>query len=325
MARVIYIVVPCYNEEEVLYETAKRLNIKMGQMINKGLIATTSKVIFVDDGSKDNTWQIIEGLHEKNSRFGGIKLSTNRGHQNALFAGLMEVRKYADAVISIDADLQDDIEVMDEMINKFLEGNDIVYAVRSARKTDTIFKRFTAETFYKIMKGLGANIVFNHADYRLMSKRALEGLAAFKEVNLFLRGLVPMVGYQHDTVTYERAERFAGKSKYPLKKMLFFAFEGITSLTTKPIKLITLLGTTIFGISIVMVIYSFIRYLNGQVVQGWTSMAISIWALGGIQLISIGVIGEYIGKIYLETKGRPRYIIEKFLGEADEQGEEKEE
>ena len=318
MAKVIYIVVPCYNEEEVLHETAKRLNIKIGQLINKGMIANTSKVIFVDDGSKDNTWQIIEELHEKNSRFGGIKLSSNRGHQNALFAGLMEVKEYADAVISIDADLQDDIEVMDEMINKYLVGNDIVYAVRSARETDTIFKRFTAETFYKVMKYLGANIVFNHADYRLMSKRALEGLGKFKEVNLFLRGLVPMVGYQFDIVTYERAERFAGKSKYPLKKMLFFAFEGITSLTTKPIKLITLLGTTIFGISIIMVIYSFIRYLNGQVVQGWTSMAISIWALGGIQLISIGVIGEYIGKIYLETKGRPRYIIEKFLCEVDE-------
>lgn len=310
---ILYMAIPCYNEEEVLHETAKRLEEKYYELKKNGKISDKSRVVFIDDGSRDRTWEIIEELHEQNEMFSGIKLSRNRGHQNALLCGLMTVRELADAVISMDADLQDDINAIDGMIDKYIEGCDVVYGVRSARTTDTFFKRFTAEGFYKLMNMMGANIVFNHADFRLMSKRALEGFSEFKEVNLFLRGIVPMVGYKSDIVTYERAERFAGESKYPLKKMLAFAFEGITSLSTKPIKLITGIGFIIFAVSIVMVIYNIIRFFMGATVPGWASLAVSIWALGGIQLISIGLIGEYIGKIYLESKHRPRYIVEKFI------------
>lgn len=310
---ILYMAIPCYNEEEVLHETAKRLEEKYYELKKNGKISDKSRVVFIDDGSRDRTWEIIEELHEQNEMFSGIKLSRNRGHQNALLCGLMTVRELADAVISMDADLQDDINAIDGMIDKYIEGCDVVYGVRSARTTDTFFKRFTAEGFYKLMNMMGANIVFNHADFRLMSKRALEGFSEFKEVNLFLRGIVPMVGYKSDIVTYERAERFAGESKYPLKKMLAFAFEGITSLSTKPIKLITGIGFIIFAVSIIMVIYNIIRFFMGATVPGWTSLAVSIWALGGIQLISIGLIGEYIGKIYLESKHRPRYIVEKFI------------
>lgn len=310
---ILYMAIPCYNEEEVLHEKAKRLEEKYYELKKNEKISDESRVVFIDDGSRDKTWKIIEELHEQNEMFSGIKLSRNRGHQNALLCGLMTVRKLADAVISMDADLQDDINAIDGMIDKYMEGCDVVYGVRSARKTDTFFKRFTAEGFYKLMNMMGANIVFNHADFRLMSKRALEGFSEFKEVNLFLRGIVPMVGYKSDIVTYERAERFAGESKYPLKKMLAFAFEGITSLSTKPIKLITGIGFIIFAVSIVMVIYNIIRFFMGATVPGWASLAVSIWALGGVQLISIGLIGEYIGKIYLESKHRPRYIVEKFI------------
>lgn len=310
---ILYMAIPCYNEEEVLHETAKRLEEKYYELKKNGKISDESRVVFIDDGSRDRTWEIIEELHEQNEMFSGIKLSRNRGHQNALLCGLMTVRELADVVISMDADLQDDINAIDGMIDKYTEGCDVVYGVRSARTTDTFFKRFTAEGFYKLMNMMGANIVFNHADFRLMSKRALEGFSEFKEVNLFLRGIVPMVGYKSDIVTYERAERFAGESKYPLKKMLAFAFEGITSLSTKPIKLITGIGFIIFAVSIIMVIYNIIRFFMGATVPGWTSLAVSIWALGGVQLISIGLIGEYIGKIYLESKHRPRYIIEKFI------------
>ena len=313
MNSILYMAIPCYNEEEVLHETAKRLEEKYYELKKNGKISDKSRVVFIDDGSRDRTWEIIEEIHEQNEMFSGIKLSRNRGHQNALLCGLMTVRELADAVISMDADLQDDINAIDGMIDKYIEGCDVVYGVRSARTTDTFFKRFTAEGFYKLMNMMGANIVFNHADFRLMSKRALEGFSEFKEVNLFLRGIVPMVGYKSDIVTYERAERFAGESKYPLKKMLAFAFEGITSLSTKPIKLITGIGFIIFAVSIVMVIYNIIRFFMGATVPGWASLAVSIWALGGIQLISIGLIGEYIGKIYLESKHRPRYIIEKFI------------
>ena len=313
MNSILYMAIPCYNEEEVLHETAKRLEEKYYELKKNGKISDESRVVFIDDGSRDRTWEIIEELHEQNEMFSGIKLSRNRGHQNALLCGLMTVRELADAVISMDADLQDDINAIDGMIDKYTEGCDVVYGVRSARTTDTFFKRFTAEGFYKLMNMMGANIVFNHADFRLMSKRALEGFSEFKEVNLFLRGIVPMVGYKSDIVTYERAERFAGESKYPLKKMLAFAFEGITSLSTKPIKLITGIGFIIFAVSIIMVIYNIIRFFMGATVPGWTSLAVSIWALGGIQLISIGLIGEYIGKIYLESKHRPRYIVEKFI------------
>lgn len=319
MKKILYLVVPCYNEEEVLYETARQLVNKLQGMINDGLISEESKITFVNDGSRDKTWEIIEELHKRHKLISGINLSRNRGHQNALLAGLMTVKEDADMVVSLDADLQDDINAIEGMIEKYKEGYDVVYGVRSARTTDTFFKRFTAEGFYKLMNAMGANIVFNHADYRLMSRRALQGLDEFKEVNLFLRGIVPMVGYKHDIVTYERAERFAGESKYPLKKMLAFAFEGITSLSTKPIKLITGLGATVLFISIMMIIYYIIRYFTGNTVEGWASIAVGIWAFGGIQLMSIGLIGEYVGKIYLESKQRPRFIIDKFINDKGEQ------
>lgn len=309
----LYIVVPCYKEQEVLPETARRLQQKMESLITAGTIHPQSRVVFVNDGSTDNTWQLIQQLHEQNPLFEGINLSCNRGHQNALLAGLMTVKEHADMTISMDADLQDDIDAVDEMVKKYYGGCDIVYGVRSKRATDTWFKRTTAEAFYHVMEGLGARVVFNHADYRLMSRRALEGLAQFKEVNLFLRGLVPLVGYPSDIVYYERHERFAGESKYPLKKMLSFAFEGITSLTTKPIRLIMMLGFGIFAISLCMMLYFIVQFFMGNTVQGWASLGVSIWALGGIQLLAIGVIGEYIGKIYLETKERPRFIVEQYL------------
>lgn len=296
MKNKLYLVIPCYKEEAVLPETAKRLQQKMKNLINNQTISATSKVVFVNDGSTDHTWEIIQQLHKDNSLFEGINLSRNRGHQNALLAGLMTVKDYADVTISMDADLQDDIDAIDVMLDKYYNGCDIVYGVRSKRETDTWFKRTTAEGFYKVMDWLGAKVVFNHADYRLMSRRALEGLAEFKEVNLFLRGLVPMVGYPSDIVYYERHERFAGESKYPLKKMLSFAFEGITSLSTKPIKMIMALGISIFFISLCMLAYFFIRFLTGNTVAGWASLAVSVWALGGLQLLAIGVIGEYMEK-----------------------------
>lgn len=312
---ILYIVVPCYNEEEVLSETSKRLKVKLNQLIENKVISDKSKIAFVDDGSKDKTWSIIERLHNEDSLFSGIKLSRNKGHQNALLAGLMTVKNDADITISMDADLQDDINAIDEMLEKYKQGCEIVYGVRKARKKDTFFKKTSAEGFYKVMRLMGADIVFNHADYRLMSKRALEGLEGFKEVNLFLRGMVPMVGYKSDKVYYEREERFAGESKYPLKKMLSFAFEGITSLSTEPIKMITKLGIFIFLVSIIMLIYSVVRYFNGNTVSGWASLIVSIWAIGGLILFSIGIIGEYIGKVYLETKKRPRFIIETYLND----------
>ncbi|MCQ2327212.1 MAG: glycosyltransferase family 2 protein [Bacteroidales bacterium] len=305
----LYIVVPCYNEKEVLHETAKRLKEKLSSLVAKDIISKESRILFVNDGSKDNTWKIIQDLHQKDKVFCGLCLSRNRGHQNALLAGLMTAKDYADIVISMDADLQDDINAVDAMIEKYQQGADIVYGVRSSRENDTFFKRNTALGFYKFMELLGADTVYNHADYRLMSKRALEGLAEFNEVNLFLRGLVPMVGYKSDIVTYERGERFAGESKYPLKKMISFAIDGITSLSIKPITLITRLGVIIFLVSLVMLIYTIIRHFTGHTITGWSSLIISIWMLGGLQLFAIGVIGEYIGKIYLESKHRPRYII----------------
>ena len=309
----LFIAVPCYNEEEVLPESSARLYDKMNQMIARGVISNDSRIVFIDDGSKDKTWEIIEKLHAHDPMFSGIKLSRNRGHQNALMCGLMTLKDEADAVISIDADLQDDINVFDEMVKKYEEGCDVVYGVRSKRETDTFFKRVTAEGYYKILDRMGAKVIFNHADFRLMSKRALEAFSEYKEVNLFLRGMVPLIGFKSDIVTYERSERLAGESKYPLKKMLALAWEGITSLSTKPIKLVTRLGTVIFLISIVMLIYFFIRFLIGATVAGWASLAVSVWAIGGLQLLAIGVIGEYIGKIYLETKHRPRFTVETYL------------
>ncbi len=309
----LYLVVPCYNEEEVLGETSARLKEKMEALIQAERISRESRVLFVDDGSKDATWEIIRDLHASDPLFLGVKLSRNRGHQNALLAGLSVAQKHCDAAISLDADLQDDINAIDDMVDRYLEGYDVVYGVRSSRKKDSFFKRTTAQGFYRTLRLLGVESVYNHADYRLMSRRALEGLSSFREVNLFLRGLVPMVGYKSTTVTYERGERFAGKSKYPLKKMLSFAFEGITSLSVKPIRMIASLGFLIFLLSLGFLIYALIRHLGGYTVSGWTSLSISIWALGGIQLLAIGIIGEYIGKIYLETKHRPAFLIEEEL------------
>ena len=311
--KTIYFVVPCYNEQEVLPETSKRLLQKLESLIENCKISQESRIVFVDDGSRDDTYSIISKLHQQDERFCGIKLSRNRGHQNALLAGLMTVKDKCDAAISLDADLQDDIDVIDAFIDKFLEGCDVVYGVRSSRKTDTGFKRTTALAFYKLMLFLGVEMVYNHADYRLMSSRALNALSDFKEVNLFLRGIVPLVGFKSATVSYERHERFAGESKYPLKKMLAFAIDGITSFSVKPIRMVFGLGVIIFLCSILVLIYSFIRWLCGHTVTGWTTTILSIWALGGIQLLSLGLVGEYIGKIYKEVKARPKFIIDETL------------
>ncbi|MBQ3551011.1 MAG: glycosyltransferase family 2 protein [Clostridia bacterium] len=304
-------VIPCYNEEEVLLETAARLSEKYDKLIFDGKISSDSRIVFVDDGSKDRTWAIISRLSKENVYFEGLKLSRNRGHQNALLAGLLTVKDKFDAVISMDADLQDDINAIDKMIESYCDGNDIVYGVRSGRRKDSCFKRWTAQSFYKVMKWMGAETVYNHADFRLMSRRALDALAEFSEVNLFLRGMVPLIGFKSDTVYYERSKRFAGKSKYPFRKMLSFAFEGITSLSIRPIDLIIRLGILLCAVGVGILIYALIQHFLGHTTAGWTSLMASIWTLGGIQLSAIGVIGKYIGKIYLETKHRPRYIIEK--------------
>lgn len=310
----LYIVVPCYKEQEVLPETSRRLKEKVLALRAQGKISDKSRIMFVNDGSSDNTWPIISQLHEQEPDiFSGVNLSRNRGHQNALLAGLLTAVNYADMIISMDADLQDDINAVDAMVDHYHEGYEVVYGVRSKRDTDTFFKRFTAEGFYKVMKALGVDIVFNHADYRLMSRRAVEGLAQFEEVNLFLRGIVPQIGYKWTTVTYERAERFAGESKYPLKKMLAFAADGITSFSVKPIRMVFSLGVVVFLVSLVMLLYALVSKLTGHTSAGWTSLMGSIWLIGGIQLLSLGVVGEYVGKIYKETKHRPRFIIESVL------------
>lgn len=313
--KTLYIVVPCYKEEAVLPETSKRLREKMHTLMETGKVSEKSRIMFVNDGSKDKTWEIIQRLHEEDKLFSGVNLSRNRGHQNALLAGLMTAVNYADMIISMDADLQDDVNAVDAMVDAYHNGYDVVYGVRSARKTDTFFKRFTAEGFYKVMQHLGVDIVFNHADYRLMSRRAVEGLSQFKEVNLFLRGIVPQIGYPWTTVEYERAERFAGESKYPLKKMLSFAFDGITSFSVKPIRMILTVGFVIFIASIIALIWALVSKLMGSAQAGWTSLMASIWMIGGIQLLSLGVIGEYVGKVYNETKARPRFIIERVLND----------
>ncbi len=319
MDTILYLVIPCYNEEEVLPETSRRLLKKLAAMEQEGLITEKSRILFVNDGSKDKTWEIITRLHEENPVFCGLCLSRNKGHQNALVAGLMTAREHADVVVSLDADLQDDVNAIEDMVREYHAGHDIVYGVRSSRKKDSFFKKFSAEAFYKTMRLLGADIVFNHADYRLMSRRALDALSEFEEVNLFLRGIVPLIGFSTTTVEYERSERFAGESKYPLKKMLAFAFDGITSFSIKPIRLISGLGLLIFLISVVVLVWSFISKLAGVTVAGWTSIVASIWMIGGIQLLCLGVIGEYIGKIYAETKHRPRYIISQTLLDREEQ------
>lgn len=317
MNSILYVVIPCYNEEAVLAETTKQLKAKMEKLIKDKKISPKSKVMYVNDGSKDKTWSIIKDINKKEPLFTGVTLSRNRGHQNALLGGLMTAKKYADIVISMDADLQDDINAIDEMLEKYHAGCDIVYGVRSARKKDTWFKRFTAEGFYKFMKMLGVDIVYNHADYRLTSKRVLDNLENFKEVNLFLRGIFPLIGYKTDVVYYERNERFAGESKYPLKKMLNFAWDGITSFSVKPLRIICTLGFVILFASIIIMLYSLIRKLTGNTVDGWSFLAISIWFIGGLQMISIGIIGEYVGKMYNETKQRPRFIISENLEEKE--------
>ncbi len=309
----LMIVIPCYNEEQVLPETAKRLREKMTRLTDGGLCGADSRVLLVDDGSKDKTWEIITALHEKDPLFEGLKLSRNRGHQNALLAGLMTARKHCDVSISMDADLQDDMDAIDQFLKEHANGCDVVYGVRNKRKSDTAFKRGTAMLFYRLMKGLGVDIMYNHADYRLMSRRALDALHEFREVNLFLRGIAPLVGFQTGVVHYDRSERFAGESKYPLKKMLAFAIDGITSFSVKPLRLITALGIVIFFISVLMLIYTLISWIVGKAVSGWASTLASIWMIGGIQLLSLGVIGEYIGKIYSETKHRPRFVIDRYL------------
>ena len=316
--KVLYVVIPCYNEEEVLNETTKQLTIKLKQLIKEELISEKSKVMYVNDGSKDNTWKLIKKISEQNKLFTGITLSRNRGHQNALLAGLMTAKNYADVVISMDADLQDDINAIDEMLHKYYDGCDIVYGVRNSRKKDTWFKKTTAQGFYKFMQLMGVDIVYNHADYRLTSKRVLDHFESYKEVNLFLRGMFPLIGYKSDVVYYERGERFAGESKYPLKKMLNFAWDGITSFSVKPLRFICILGFLILFISIFIMLYSLIRFINGNTVSGWTFLNISLWFIGGLQMISIGIIGEYVGKMYNETKARPRYIVSENLLENGE-------
>ncbi len=313
MSSKLMVVIPCYNEEAVLPETSRRLTEKMQRLIADGLCDENSRVLLVDDGSKDTTWALIRALHEQNPLFEGLKLSRNRGHQNALLAGLMTARRHCDFSISMDADLQDDMDAMDRFIVEYSDGCDVVYGVRNRRDTDTFMKRQTALLFYRLMKGLGVDITFNHADYRLMSRRALDALADFKEVNLFLRGLAPLVGFQSGYVYYDRGERFAGESKYPLKKMLAFAIDGITSFSVKPLRLITALGVVIFVISLLMLLYTLISFIFGKTVSGWASTLASIWLIGGIQLLSLGVIGEYVGKIYNESKRRPRFIIDRYV------------
>ncbi len=309
----VYFVIPCYNEEEVLAETTSRLTEKMVQMYRDGLADEKSRILYVDDGSKDRTWEIISKFHEENPLVEGLKLARNRGHQNALLAGLMTAKDKCDCAISLDADLQDDTDVLDEFVRKFMEGCDVVYGVRNKRDTDTAFKKFTALGFYKFMKLLGVDIVYNHADYRLMSKRALEGLAEYKEINLFLRGIVPLIGYRHDYVYYDRHERFAGESKYPLKKMIAFAVDGITSFSVKPLRLISSFGIIIALLSVFGLLYALISHILGVTVPGWTAIVCSIWLLGGIQLFCVGIVGVYVGKIYNEVKQRPRYRVETYL------------
>ncbi len=305
----LYIVIPCYNEEEVLPITAPMFLAKINELVAAGKISDDSRVMFVNDGSKDNTWQLIKDFAKQDEHYVGITQSRNRGHQNAVLAGLMEAKKLCDITISIDCDGQDDINAMNEMVDAYLDGCEIVYGVRSKRTTDTFFKRFTAESFYKLLASMGVEVVFNHADYRLVSSRVLDEFANFKEVNIFLRGMFPLVGFKSTSVYYERNERIAGESHYPLSKMLSLAFDGITSLSIKPIRIITGMGVFVAFVSLILIIYSLIQLIMGNVVSGWTSTMVAVCLIGGIQLISLGVIGEYVGKTYMETKARPRYII----------------
>ena len=314
---ILKIVIPCYNEEDMLLETSKQLKKKMSQLIANNVIDSQSKITFVNDGSNDSTWEIITKLINEDTLFEGINLAHNSGHQHALLAGMFTIKDSADMIISMDADLQDDINAIDEMVEQYYLGYEIVYGVRKERKTDTKFKKITAEFFYKLMNSMGVEIVFNHADYRLMSKRAVDELSKYEEVNTFLRGIIPTIGLKHTKVYYDRKERIAGESKYPLNKMLEFAFEGITSFSIKPIRLITMFGFFLIVFSVIFIFYSLIRYFQGNIVSGWTSIILSIWLVGGSLMLSLGIIGEYIGKIYLEVKRRPRFIIMEYLKNDD--------
>lgn len=308
----VYFVIPCYNEEAVLPETVKRLSIKLNSMLETGRADRNSRMLLVDDGSKDKTWEMISRYSDENEWVSGIKLAHNRGHQNALLAGLMTAKDCCDCAISLDADLQDDIEVLDQFVDQFTDGCDVVYGVRNKRDTDTFFKRATAQGFYKFMKVLGVDLVYDHADYRLMSRRALDALSEYRETNLFLRGIVPLIGYRSDYVYYDRHERFAGESKYPLKKMIAFAIDGITSFSVRPLKIISNLGILVSFFSIIGLLYALISHFTGNTVSGWTAIVCSIWLLGGIQLLCLGVVGGYVGKLYSEVKARPRYRIEEY-------------
>ena len=312
------IVVPCYNEEEMLPLTTKELTGVLSDLITKQKIAPDSYILYVDDGSKDSTWELIRKFHEEEKKVFGLKLAGNVGHQNALTAGMLNAMEHADIMISIDADLQDDTAVMEEMVDKFHEGKDIVYGVRNDRKKDSFFKRTTAQMFYKVMAAFGVKTVYNHADYRLMSKRALQEFSKYQEINLYLRGVMPLIGYETDCVYYERKERVAGESKYPLKKMLALAWNGITSFSVKPIDFITALGGFLIFLCVIAAVYALVSYCNGPTVPGWTSLILSIWFLGGMQLVAIGMIGQYIGKIYIEVKHRPRYNVETYLNHDNE-------
>ena len=317
------IVVPCYNEEEMLPITTKELTDVLEGMIQKGKIAKDSFILYVDDGSKDETWHIIQSQHEEYAHVQGLKLAGNVGHQFALTAGMLSAMERADMLISIDADLQDDTAVMEDMVDRFHAGCDIVYGVRNDRKKDSLFKRTTAQLFYKILAGLGVKTVYNHADFRLMSRRAVESFSRYKESNLYIRGIVPMLGYQTDCVYYERKERVAGESKYPLNKMLSLAWNGITSFSVKPINFVTTLGMVIVAAAIFAAVYALISFGTGHVVPGWTSLILSVWFLGGLQIFAIGLVGQYIGKIYLEVKHRPRYQVEICLGDKEAENEGK--
>jgi len=313
MAEILYIVVPCYNEDEVLDETTKRLVDKLNRMMQLGKVDAMSRILYVDDGSSDNTWQHIGMLHERETLVMGIKLSRNKGHQNALLAGLFEAAEHADMIVSMDADLQDDIEVLDKFVDEYYKGSQIVYGVRKSRKKDSVFKKTTAILFYKMMKAMGVELVYNHADYRLMSRRAVQELMNYKEVNLFLRGIIPLIGFKSSVVEYDRGSRFAGKSKYPLRKMIYFAIDGLTSTSVRPIRMITMFGFLAVIISIAYAIYVLVGYFHGATIPGWTTSVLLICFFGGAQVMCTGIVGEYVGKIYLETKSRPRYIIEEKL------------
>lgn len=315
---VLYLVIPCYNEEEVLPESAERLEAEMEALIARNRISPLSRILFVNDGSTDHTWQLIRVFHENNPLISGVSLSRNRGHQNALLAGLSVAVNYADLMITMDADLQDDLRALDDMLSKYQEGFEIVYGVRSSRKKDSIFKRFSAEAYYKFLRLLGVDIIYNHADFRLMSRKAVKGLMEFQEVHLFLRGIVPLVGYRWTTVAYERSERRAGKSKYTARKMIELAVEGITSFSTKPLKLISRLGAVTCLVSAAMLVWSAVQHFFDRTAAGWPSLMVSVWFIGGLQMVCLGITGEYIGKIYGEVKRRPRFLIESVLNDGAE-------